>query len=77
MQLILSKLERLFQEPFLDKRLRASLFLAALSIEMLPENKARIKKQKLNLILDAFISRISKEDSNAGILGNDFRRTPA
>ena len=77
MQPILAKLERLLHEPVLDKQLRASLVLTALSISMLPENEARPKKQKLNQILDAFISQVSKEEHYAGILEHDFRGAPA
>ena len=60
MRVIQAKVNRLLQEPLLDKQLRACLILSTVSISLAKGREAQLKKQRLNKILDSFIDRVAR-----------------
>ena len=57
MKLIQAKVTRLLTEPMLNKQLRANHILATLAVGIAKGNDFKIKKQKLNQIVDSLISK--------------------
>ena len=68
MKIIQAKVNRLLQEPLLDRQLRTCLILSTASLGLAKGDEAKFKKRKFNKSLDSFIERVCKnrKENNHG-----------